>query len=272
MLVCLSMEESRSRLKLPLRNRIFAEDRLIAGERVKYINIEKRREKVNWGKVRKLCRESEGVVLCQNKALIPIESGLRVFESRELRVRRCVNTGIEIARVMKNSPKCFSIGIYDPEAQIADAVYFIVKNIASVVAVSKRREVYFAERDRILEETGAVFNISSKVQALENCHLIIAPVEIKEVLPCRKSSVILTVATPKENQPSLVYYSYKTEEDARESELPKGISPEYFAEALYTLCGRFYLGSEVPVAIRGAGEEKSLHNMAKYLTNIAVCT
>ncbi len=270
MLTFLSVENPERKRFFSLKNKISLELKSAEGIDVKHVKYIHRRGKIRYDKIRKLCGEEAGRLLTKEDLDLPEGSDLRRFYCDELKVRLCLNMAIEVLKDLKAFSEKISVAIYDPDGKIADGAGALLRYTRSLTAVSRMTGMYSAEAERVMEECGAVLNVSRRMKSLAEAKLIIAPVKLQSLLPVEKSAVILTVAPPSVSQRCPVYYKYyfNLSEELIKL-LPEGFDAEYLASALYTLCGRYDLGSTVPQAVKGEGTAHTLVSLSKYLMNIA---
>ncbi len=268
MLTFLTVEKAESKL-LPLRHKIYTELKTSGGVEVKHIKCVHRRGKIPYDKIRKLSENAGERLLTKEDLILPEESKLRRFYCTELSERLCLNMATEVLKELKAFSDKIKVAVFDPDARIADGVGAILKFTQSLTVVTRMTGVYGAEAERIMNESGAVLNISRRMKSMENAKLVIVPDKLKTQLPLGKDAVILTVAPPAVSQKGVVYYKYYfTLSEELTTLLPKGFDSQYFASALYTLLGRFDLGSIVPQATKGDFNTHTLVSLNKYLTNI----
>ncbi|MBQ7385527.1 MAG: hypothetical protein IJW04_03350 [Ruminococcus sp.] len=268
MLTFLTVEKAESKL-LPLRHKIYTELKTSGGIQVKYIKCIHRRGKIPYEKIRRISENQSDCLLTKEDLILPQESKLRRFYSAELSERLCLNMTIAVLKELKASSDNIKVAVFDPEARIADGVGAILKFTQNLTVVTRMTGVYGAEAERIMNESGAVLNVSRRMKSLENAKLVVAPYKLKTQLPLGKDAVILTVAPSAVSQKGTVYYRYYfTLSEDLKSLLPQGFDAEYFSSALYSLLGRFDLGSIVPQATKGDFNTHTLVSLNKYLTNI----
>jgi len=269
MLTFLTVEKASNRKFLPLRNKIFEEIKSAEGLEVKHIRYIQRSKKVNFEKIAKACGEEAKRLLVKEDVFLPDNMGLKRFYCDELKSRLCLNMAIKILEDIKTE-KGINVAVYDPEGRIADGVGGLLKFTESLTAVTRMTDIYNAEAMRLMEESGAVLNASRRMKSLSKAQLIVAPLKLSAQLPVEKSAVILSVAKPAVAQRCAVYYKYYFNlSESLFKLLPEGFDAEYFASALYTLYGRYDLGSYIPQAVKGGSAAHTIVSLSKYLTNIA---
>lgn len=269
MLTFLTIDKAKSKL-LPLRNKIYAETKASGAVEAKYIHCTYNRGKVPYDKIKKMSGPDSQRLLTKEDLVLPQSSGLRRFSSCELSQRLCLNMAIKILKELKAQSDKISVGVFDPEGAIADGAGAMLRYTKSLSVVSRLTDVYSAEAERIMFESGAVLSVSKRMKTLEKAKLVISPVKLKVQLPLSKDAVILTAERPAVLQRCAVYYRYYFALDEELKVLcPSGFDSEYVASALYTLLGRFDLGSLVPQATKGDSGSHTLVSLSKYLINIS---
>jgi len=270
LLTLLSVNKDSSPMGRFKRNKIRLTYGALLGADIRLIECILRHEGAGLKRIRSLCGEDAGTVLYSEELQLPEDAKIKRFASDELRSRLCLNMAIEMLKLCSQTDKEVKVSVYDPDGRIADGVSAMLKFAETVNVVTHRTELYSAEAERIMTERGAVLGVSRRMRSLSSSHLIVAPLALKTRLPCEKTAVILSTLPPLVPQKCALYYKYYFdlgEEFRKYTEL--GFDAEYLASALYTLCGRFDLGSVVPQATKGAGESHTLVSLAKYLINIA---
>lgn len=270
MLTFLSVEKPEKKRFFYLKNKISLELKSAGGIDVKHIRYIHRCGKIRYDKIRKLCGDEAGRLLTKEDLSLPEDRGFRRFYCDELKVRLCLNMAIAVLKDLKAFTEKINVAIYDPDGRIADGAGVLLRYTRGLTAVSRMTGMYSAEAERVMAESGAVLNVSKRMKSLTNSQLIVAPIKLNCVLPVDKQAVILTVSPPSVSQRCGVYYKYyfNLSEELIKL-LPDGFDAEYLASALYTLCGRYDLGSTVPQAVKGDGTAHTLVSLSKYLMNIA---
>lgn len=269
MLTFLTILEGQGKTLFPLKNKITVQEETAKGLTVRHITCLNNRGKIPYEKIAKLCHGEESRVLAQESLTFPENCCLRRFESRELRSRLCLNMALEVLKNLSKKGKDIKVGIFDPYGKIADGAGSLLRYTKSLKVVTASTDVYSAEASRLMEESGAVMSVSRRLRTLSELNLILAPTPLNLGLPLRKDAVILTVTKPKLSQKCAVFYRYSfTLEEELENLIPEGVENEYFASALYTLKGRFDLGSYIPQAVSVDSCIHTLVSLTKYLMNI----
>lgn len=268
MLTFLTIEKKDTKRLLPLRDKISVELKSAGSIDVQHIKYIHRRGKVRFDKIAKICGSEGRRLLTKEDLVFPKESNLKRFCCEELKSRLCLNMAIEVLKNIKS--KSLKVAVYDVDGKIADGVGDMLKFIKNLTVVTRATDIYTAEAERLVSESGAVLNVSKRLKSLENAHLILVPQKLSAQLPVSKSAVILTTSAPKVSERCAVYYKYyfSLSEELIKL-LPEGFDAEYLASALYTLCSRFDLGSIVPQAVKGEGAAHTIVSLSKYLLNIA---
>ncbi len=273
MLTFLSIEKPEKKRFLPLGNKISVELRSVDGVDIKHIRYIHRHGKIRYDRIRKFSGEEAGRLLTKEDLVFPQDSGLRRFYCDELRSRLCLNMAIAVLESLKKSSDNIKVAVYDPEARVADGIGAILRYTDKLTAVTRMTGIYSAESERIMEESGAVLSVSRCMKSIGDAKLIVCPQKLKTQLPLGKDAVILTVSRPAVSQKCTVYYKYYFSlSEELISLLPEGFDAEYLASALYTLTGRYDLGSIIPQATKGDGTVHTLVSLSKYLMNIACNT
>lgn len=270
MLTFLTVEKADKKGIFPIKNKISVELKSGGGVEVKHIKYIHKRGKVRWDKIAKLCAGESQRLLTKEDLTLPDNYPLRRFYCDELKARLCLNMAIEVLKNLKNHADKIKVAVYDPDGKIADGVGAMLKFTQNLTVVTRMIGLYNAEAERIMNESGAVLSVSRRMKSLADANLVVAPQKLITQLPLEKQAVVLTTSAPAVSQRCGVYYKYYFSlPEELVTLLPEGFYAEYFASALYTLCGRYDLGSIVPQAIKGEGSLHTTVSLSKYLTNIA---
>ena len=270
MLTLLSVNKDLSFMGRFKRNKIKLTYDTLQGADIRCIECVLRHKDSCWRRIRKLCGEESENVLCGERLELPRDVNITRFAGDELRSRLSLNMAIEILKLCSETGKAVEVSVYDPDGRIADGVYAMLKFTDTVNVVTNRTELYSAEAERIMAEQGAVLRVSRRMKSLSSSHLIVAPLALRTQLPCEKTAVILSTLPPLVSQKCALYYKYYFESGEEFKKFTsEGFDAEYLASALYSLCGRFDLGSLVPQATKGVGVSHTLISLVKYLINIA---
>lgn len=269
MLTFLTIKEKQGKALFPLKNKIICEEKALGSLAVRHIACLHNRGKIPYEKIRRLALEEAHRLLTDESLVFPKDVPLRRFESSELRCRLCLNMALEVLKALSKRQMDIKVGIFDPRGRIADGAGSLLHYTKSIRVVTACTELYSAEASRLMEESGAVMNVSRRLKALSELNLILAPIPLVVNLPVRNDALILTVARPKLSQSCACFYRYDVSLDEElKGLMPQGFESEYFASALYELLGRFDLGSYIPQAVRGESGVHTLVSLTKYLMNI----
>lgn len=270
MLTFLTIDKPET-LIFPIRSKVSAEVKSVGGVNARYIKCIHRRGRIPFEKIRKISGNQCNCLLTKEDLILPEDSGLRRFYSSELFARLCLNMALKMLKELHKSADSIKVAVYDPEGAVADGVGVLLKFTKSLTVVTRMTGIYSAEAERIMNESGAVLNVSKRMKSLENAKLIIAPQKLKSMLPVGRDAVILTIAPPAVSQKCAVYYKYFfTLTDELKNLCPEGFENSYIASALYTLLGRYDIGSIVPLATKGDFGTQTLVSLNKYLMNISL--
>lgn len=269
MLTFLSVEKPKKRAVFFLRNKVYVEEKEVQGINARYIRYVQRAGKIRWDKIKKLCSDDSDRLLTEKALTLPKNLGLMRFESYALKERLCLNAAIEVLKLIKSKRHKLKVAVYDPEGLLVDSAEALLRFTDSITVVTGMTGFYSEEARRIMDESGAVLKVSKNLKALESAQLVVTPAVLRVMLPLSKQAVVLTVDKPLVLQKCRVYWDYELMlSDELESLIPKGIDKVYFASAIYALCHRFELGSEIPEGIAGEGVSHTSESLAKYLINI----
>ncbi len=231
---------------------------------IEYIN---RRGKVNFAKIDKEVGAQRNRLLCKATLKLPKDLGYRRFYSSEFKARLCTNLAISLLSSLRDSN--LSVGLIDTHASFTTLPKYLLKYTDSVVVVTEESDIYREVNESLLNDIGAPIRISKSVNSLYNCHLVIAPEPLKDIIATKAKALILTTQKPKFAADSTVIYDYHLElSDELKSVKPKGISETYFAGALYTLLRVYSLGSKLPDLCVGENKVHTPKSLKVILENI----
>lgn len=242
----------------------YTEEQGISVNHLRYIS---RNGKVDWQRISRRAGQGRINLIYSGKEEIPMESGIVPFVPAHLRQRLCSNMALEVLELMKEFPKKLKIGLYDPRGDFCDLCEYILRYTSDFVVVTKNRELYTEQAQRILCETGAVLCVSRNVSSLSACGLIVSPDRIEERFTPMTKTVLLTSREPCVPLCCRVYYrySFRLPKDL-ERLRPENTDTELFGGALYSLCGVYSLGSVVPFVCISNTDTQTTVSLHKYLS------
>lgn len=234
--------------------------------RIIYIN---RKDNINWNKISSLAGEQKSCIICKSDVVFPDDMGFVRFRSYDFEERISVNMAIfVIKQVYKILPK-LKVGLYDPDGSYCDALAGIVKYTSDIKVVTSNKENYEDVMDRIMEEYGAVVVTSDNIDSISDCHIVIAPKKIEEIIPIRQKALVLTGQRPAVCLGGLVYYRYCFRMPNKFERIkPAEISDEYFTSVLYSKAKQYNLGTIVPAMCRNDSSVQTLNSLVSYVNNM----
>lgn len=242
----------------------FTEEQGISVNHLRYIS---RNGKVDWQRISRKAGQGRINLIYSGKEEIPVESGIVPFVPAHLRQRLCSNIALEVLELMKEFPRKLKIGLYDPRGDFCDLCEYILRYTSDFVVVTKNRELYTEQAQRLLCETGAVLCVSRNISSLSPCGLIISPDRIEESFTPMTKAVLLTSREPCVPLCCRVYYRYSFRLPKELEVLrPENTDTELFGGALYSLCGVYSLGSVVPFVCISNTDTQTTVSLRKYLS------
>ncbi|MGN0489574.1 MAG: hypothetical protein ACI4HO_09960 [Ruminococcus sp.] len=239
----------------------------VALRHITYIN---RTGKIDWFKLDSIIGSQRNHLLCSEDIILPTELGFKRFDNKEFKIRLSANFGIYVLSKLGEKADLIKTGFFDPKGECTEILGGLLKYSSNVVVVSDNLTAFHNETRRITDETGATVQISSNRIQLMDCDLVIAPMQITELLPLSGNCIVLSGATPTVCVPGLVYHSYYFRMPNKFDSLkPKELSEEYFAGALYTKARQYELGSIVPTVCRNYSSTQTRVSICKYLEKSA---
>ena len=234
----------RAILNLVRHNRIRVEHLYCDTAAMKTITYERRRGRVNWTSVDRFISGDRGRLLCREGTELPAERGYRRFSSDELSLRLCENAALYLMRQIKEPH--LRVVLIDDTGDHAGLCAYLSEDTDRLTVVTRDPKLYLRESDRLMEERGAVLNISQSITPFKSADLIIAPARLTRDIGCGEDAVVLSSAAPTvaQNAPVLRDYWFDLPEKYRALK-PDWLDDMYYASALYTLGGAHELGSAV---------------------------
>ncbi|MCD8026792.1 MAG: hypothetical protein LUF33_07720 [Clostridiales bacterium] len=237
------------------------------GVHLKHITYISHSGKIKVDKIDKLIGAQRNHLLCAESLDLPSEKGYRRFSSPVFTARLCTNMALY---ALKNCacPEKLRIGIYDPKAVACDFLSCVLSYCSDVIVVTETERTYYAEMNRITEETGAVAVITNREGELADRDFIIAPSNIDKKIPVKSDALILTNGCPKVITNGLVYYKYYLRMPNGFDRIKPGeLDEEYFCSALYSLGSQYELGSIVPTLCRNYSTAQTAKSLTVLLDN-----
>ena len=274
MLTLLTVDEKESSVfrKKLLRclpvNRIKTEYRASGERMLRHIHYINRNGRINYQKIAKRAGEDrfrilfDGDLLLKNKHIAP-------FIPTAFRARLCVNMGLAVLESMKELPKSFRVGLYDPLGEAVDAAERIVEFTDNFTVVTKSIPLYGKEAERLMWEKGVSLRVSRRASSISQCDLIIAPSKLREKFSTKSKAVILTCDCPSFPLLSRVYYRYDLKLPQNILPLcPEGFDAELLAGGLYSIWGVYALGSLVPLLAVNGRDTQTYISLSRYFLDI----
>lgn len=235
---------------------------------VLHIIYEQKTGKTDWRAINKMVRNSK-YILCDKKLSIPPFLPLIRFQSHALCRRLAENAVLELLCEAKIEPAGIKIGLIDPLADSLDMPALLVPYTTELHVLTDCIDEYSDECERIMYELGAAVLPGYDPDRLSTCDIIISPGQLPAHLKTKQTAIIFTGERPKHSISRTVFFDYTLNLPPEYEKIrPYDLSPEYFATALYMLCGQHELGAAVPGALIGDGFSYPTESFAKYLSNM----
>ena len=271
MLTLLSFEEEKKRKLLPfplIKGNVTVAYEEAGGITARKISCKVKNGRINSDKlIKKLGKDRQVVCNPQRKKLLP--PGVRSFSERGLRERLCGNFAVSVAQRLGEENRDLKIGLFDPEGKNSDLPAFFLECTRNLLVVTYETELYSQCAQWILNEKGALFSVSSDIGDLADCALIVALEPIREKIYPSEKSIILTSEMPCVPLGCSSFWEYSVDVPEKYKKLcPKDIPEIIFCEALYSKCGIYDLGSQIPLLCRNNSISHTALSLGKYLGNL----
>ncbi len=251
-------------------NSLKVEIKSARGVTLRHIIYTNRNGRINWMKISSVIGSRRNNIICDENISLPSELGFRRFENTEFSIRLATNMGVYILSQLDKTADKIKVGFFDIRGDSTDCISSIIRYTSNVVIVTDNLTAFNLELRRIYEETGASIQATGNRIQLMDCDLVIAPMEIQELLPLSGNTIVLTGFAPTVCLPGLVYYSYYFRMPNKFDGIkPKEIPEEYFAGALYTGARQYQLGSIVPTVCSNYSSSQTSISICNYLEKIA---
>lgn len=252
--------------KLPINSMRVTRDTQ-QGITLNHIEYISRNGRVDWRKICRAAKEGRVNLVYSGREEVPPDCGIVPFVPAMLRQRLCGNMVLEILELMKEMPRKFKIGLYDPWGDFCDLAEHILRFTSNFVVVAKNVGLYTEQAGRLLCETGAVLCVSRNICSLSDCGLIVSPDRIDEKFTPMTKAVLLTSREPCVPLACRVYCRYSLRLPQEFDALrPESVDAELFGGALYSLCSVYSLGSVVPFVCVGCGDTQTTLSLRKYFS------
>lgn len=269
MLTALTIKDYSNKKK---RFRLFKHDKTNL-EVVEYNNVQlvhiiyyKYGNRINWNKIGELAGNERNNILCNANISIPVDCGIKRYQTNSLKERVAENTAIEVIKRCAEDYSDIKIGVYDPLGENTELVNTLIKFSDNIIVVTNATEDYYRVYKQIISDTGAVLILKRDVSALADSNIIISPKRIKEQLPLQDSTVVFTASKPAVCHKGRVFYSYVVALNESYKEIkPHSLSDEYFAQALYDKGRQHRLGSILPILCISEGMNSTIDEITKYI-------
>ena len=259
----------RQLLDILKHDRVDVEVKRARGVSIKHVTYTSYSGKVKLAKIDRIIGAQRNHLLCSENLKFPVNSGYKRFFSSEFTSRLCTNMALSVIK-SSNCPENLKLGIYDPDGKTPDFLFCVLNYCSDVTVVTQNTEPYYCELRRAMDEFGASAVITSQIQDLDDCKLVVAPCVIKESLPVRGDAVVLTNGCPKVHMGGLIYYKYYLRmPNGFDLIKPNELDEEYFCSALYTLASQYELGSIVPTVCRNFSSSQTVKSLCAYVESIS---
>lgn len=234
----------RAVLNLFRHNRIRIEHLYCDSVALKSVVYERRRGRVNWSTVDRFISGGRRQLLCREGMALPSSRGYRRFESCELDLRLCENAALYLLNNI-DAPH-LNVVLLDDNGDHTGMCTYLSDATDRVSIVTAKPRLYLTEADRLMEEKGAVINVTKSDTPLKTADLIIAPASLSRDVDCADDAVILSAFAPtvSQNAPVIRGYWFDLPQKYRDVK-PDYLEDMYFASAMYVLSGAHELGSYV---------------------------
>ena len=248
------------------RNKLNVENKNISGVVVKHITYKNRNGSINWKKLDLLIGNQRNHLVCSEEILLPKEKGYKRFDDNEFKIRLASNMFIYILSQVND--KDLKVALYDVKGQYTDILPHIVKYISNPVVITDNLTAFNYITESVYNEQGATVQLTNNRSHLLKCDFLLAPAEIKEVLPLASNVIILSGEKPLTCAGGIVYYDYyfKMPEQWK-AEKPDELSEQYFCGALYSKGGQYELGSIIPTVCKNDIYTQTDVSICDYLKN-----
>ncbi len=215
--------------------------------KILYIKYIQKRKKVNFKKIYECTIGYPKTIICSDKISLENTSFKR-FKSNDFNVVMMKNFIMDILKSSDIAPSRLKISFYDPNAEYPLFAEELLDYTSQLTIVSNMPRFYENESERYMNEHGISVIVSNSVSKLMPCDILIAPSEIKCIIPTASSSLIFTSYRPSVPVSGTVMTQYIPEFPYEYSDLkPDFVDGFYFLSALYTMCGLTKLEDLIPV-------------------------
>lgn len=245
-------------------NKIKTDVKQVRGVTLRHIEYINRTGKIDWYDIDKYVGIQRNHLLCSEYIELPKNMGYKRFYSEEFAQRLCTNMALYVLEKIE-SPEKLRVCLYDKKGESADVLIHLLKYCPEAKVITDNRDIYTAQSQIIMDETGISPYISSTAESLESCDFLIAPCIIEEKLPLSSRTITLTSHCPQAEQSGAVYFRYHFRMPNKfETIKPAELSDFYFASALYTKARQHQLGSIVPILCSNYSGRARIESICAY--------
>lgn len=248
-------------------NSIRTEIKSARGVVLRHITVDKRYEPLDWELLDSIIGAQRNHLICSDSIILPAELGFKRFDDSYFRSLLSLNLTLKVIAGLKNKVE-LSYALYDPDGDFPEFIAEASRYCGDVSVITDYPEKFEDAVSRAADDIGSSVQVSDNRDRLMNCSLVTAPQQIREPLPLRGNSVVLTGKAPTTCVPGLVYFDYHFRMPNMFDRLkPSELSEVYFSAALFTKARQRELGSIVPLTCFNYSSSQTARSLCEYFAN-----
>lgn len=205
------------------------------------LRISARKSGPDWRLIRRAAGHLSGKLLLPNELTPPQGSGCFELVPRRYPYKLLFNTAVSVIRACHLDPLGCTITVLDGQGKFSSEIRQLVPLAAAVRVITQHPARYYTSAEAVLDEFGATLLFSDAPNAALDSDFILV-LDAQTTVCAGRNTVVFT--NRKENLRVFTISGDGVDlPEAYEALLPRGVTPECFAGALYEHCAALQLGA-----------------------------
>ena len=229
------------------------------------LKVPAKNDEINWKKVRKIAEKNAMNLVLPDWISIPYSPQLEKFKSDVLPRIITVNSAKKLLETACSVGYIFDIGIIDYCGLCCDLLYDFPEYAANITIVTMKPEKFEAFKSEAMKNFGIAVRLTDDITKAFDLPVIIIPTPLSTATAFSRFSAIIAVDGKNIFSSRVLCANKINLPEKYKALLPKGVSPLYFASALYEISGVSSLNSCYSPSFLCGGSQISYQDAIKYL-------
>ena len=240
----------------------------VANTRFLLITAEKdSKERVDWGKIRRLALGEAGRMLFGVDVYPPPNSGIIPYQGNALMRAIMLTSAMTVLQKLPATNGQRIVGIYDPEARMPEIVEKIIPLVADVRVVTHCPSGYHTAEDKIMQQYGATLTVTDRAEVMAPCILVLAPFGTEKLTNLGRG--ICFSGKPEVRRKVVGGYIPNVPPQIIKIN-PAGCDVWHFVSGLYELSGYYEIADTPPLMLSINGKNVTLQEVCWRLAGIDI--